>query len=288
MISLFYLALSLIGLIGAGITYWKSDHKAELLILMAFATSVILLADWIAYGMLDMYDYMPGLSADKFVDSVMGEFLAEAVFIPSLVGVLMPRFSGLAGMLIGTSIVVVLELFMTNLGIYNVRSWVVGLTGILFVVYFAALHLFWHDLTRRNLPEATVRAILRATLVFYVLAHLTLFLRAQQWVITQTTLLPTYQGNQSFGRFLTYALIAGPAGYWALCGQGSWRWVRILLATIGLALVDVGLISFGIQHFVPPWNPAFDALAQGAGYSLAALAETAIMSLYAREQRQLT
>lgn len=286
MISLVYLALSLAGLIGAGVTYRKSEYKAELLTLVAFSVAVIMLADWIAYGMLGLYDYYPGLLATDIADSALGEFLAEIIFVPSMVVTLIPRFSGLTNLIVGTAIVVSLEMLFRWLGVYSCQGWVIGSTVAGFAIYFAALDLFWHDLTHRILPRERVQVILRGALVFDMIAVLSLFLRAGQLVFTNVYLMPTYHGNQALGRFVFYALVAAPAGYWALCGRGSARWLRVLAVTAGLTIMNFCLTTFNIQHFLSPWSPAIDAMAQGTAFTLAALAEDAVMALYQREERR--
>jgi hypothetical protein len=284
---LLYLGLAAIGLIGTVVTYWRSDRKAELLILLAFSAAVILIADWIAYGVFGLYDYSPGLVADNIADSALGEFLAEAVFVPSLVVMLISWLPGLAGMVVGTAVVAGLEVLLGSLGLYHCAGWVLWCTIAGFAVYFAALDLFWHDMIHRTYPFGRVRLFLRAALVFDSLALLTLLLRGQQWVVTHLDIMPTYIENQALGRFITYPLIAGPAGYWVLCGQGTGRWVRLGLVMAGLAALDFGLTALNMQHFVAPYSWFVDVLAQGAGFSLAALSEDAIMAQYRRQHRRL-
>lgn len=287
MISLFYVVLALVGLICAGVTYWKSEYKAELLVLFAFSTAVILFADWIAYGILGLYDYSPGLSSPHIADSALGEFLAEAIFVPSLVVTLVSLLPGLTGIVVGTVIVSGLEVLVTWLGLYDCEGWFLGLTIVGFAVYLAALDLFWHDMTHGTYPWDRVRLFLRGALAFDSLALLTLFLRAQQWVVTNIHVMPTYIGNQSLGRLITYALIAGLCSYWVLCGQGSGRWVRFAVVMAGLFAFNIALEFFNIQKFVPPYSRTADVLAQGAAIVLAALAEDGIVSLRERQYRRL-
>lgn len=284
---MFYLALAGFGLIGAGITYWLSDHKAELLILYVYSVAVILLADWLAYGVFGLYDYYPGLAPNHIADSALGEFLAEAVFVPSLVVMLVPRVSGLTGMVIGTAIVTGLEVFMGSVGLYSCSGWFLWSTLGGFAVYFAALDLFWHDMLHRTYPFSRVRLFLRAALVFDKLALLSLVLRAQQWVVTHIYIMPTYIQNQALGRLITYPLMAGPASYWVLSGQGRDRWVRLGLFVAGMSAVDIVLMALGIQEFVPPYHWFFDVMAQGAGILLAAFAEDAIVARYRRQHERL-
>jgi len=286
-ISIFYLALAAIGLIGAGVTYWRSAHKAELLILFAFSAAVILFADWIAFGVFGLYDYSPGLVADNVADSALGEFLAEAVFVPSLVLVLVSWLPGLTGMVVGTAIVAGLEVWMSSLGLYHCAGWFLWFTVAGFAVYFAALDLFWHDLTHRTYPFSRVRLFLRGALVFDMLAFLALILRAQQWVVTRIFIMPTYIQNQALGRLISYPLVAGPVSYWVLCGEGAGRWVRLGLVTGGLAAMNLLLTTLSIQLFVPPYHWSIDALAQGTSILLAALAEDAIVAQYRRQHQRL-
>ncbi|MDF2630996.1 MAG: hypothetical protein K0R39_4827 [Symbiobacteriaceae bacterium] len=280
--------LALVGLIGAGVTYWKSDRKADLLILYAFAAAVIILADWIAYGVLQMYDYYPGLAADHTVDSALGELLAELIFVPCFVVTLVPQVSGLAGMIIGSAVVAALEIAMKAMGIYDGSTWIVEMTAAGFAVYFAALDLLWHDLEHETLSGPAVTSILRGALVFDLMALLSLLLRAMQWVITYIDVAPTRMGNNALGRLIAYGIVAASLGYWALSGNGPGRWLRLCVVMGVLFVFNVMMAALGLHIMRPPWSITADTLAQGAAIGLALLADDAVMGLRARCCRRTT
>lgn len=269
-----YVILTLSGLVGAAIAVFKSEHRADAAILFIVSAAVVMLADWIAFGMFDLYDYRPYLVANPVADGALGELLADIIFVPSLCVTLLRFTPGLGGIAMGTAIVSTIEALFLAMGLFHHHGWTLWHTAFGFVIYFAALDLLRNDLRRGVLPPANLRVILRACLVFDVIAILTLFLRAGRLVVTNLHVMPTYIGNQSLGRFIFYVLVVMPPAYWAL--SGGRRWLRLAALTTGIMLMNYLLTAFDIQWFVPPWNGTVDALAQGAAFALAGLLEDLI------------
>lgn len=272
-----YLMLTFVGLTGAAFALFRTDRRgrADVVTALIVAAAWVMLADWIAFGWFGLYTYRPFLLADPIADGALGELLADILFVPSLCVTLLRFLPGLTGIAVGAASVTIIEEWFTALGLFQRHGWELWHTFVGFVVYFAALDLFWHDLQHRVLPPAHRTAILRVCILFDTMAPLTLFLRAGQLVVTEIHLVPTYLGNQALGRFIFYGLVVLPPAYWALSG-GRERWLRVGAVTTGILLMNYLLSASGIQRFVPPWNATVDALAQGAAIVLSGLLEDAI------------
>lgn len=269
-----YILLTVTGLAGAAIALFKSDHRSDAAILFIVSASWVMLADWIAFGWFALYDYRPYLVANPVADGALGELLADILFVPALCVTLLRFLPGLGGIAVGTAIVTTIEALFLTMGLFHHHGWTLWHTAFGFVIYFAALDLFWHDLRGGVLPPVHLRAILRVSLIFDLIAILTLFLRANRWVVTNIQIVPSYLGNQSLGRFIFYGLVVVPPAYWAMSGER--RWLRLAALSTGIMLLNYLLTAFGIQRFVPPWSGPVDALAQGAAVALAGLLESLI------------
>lgn len=267
-----YLLMTLTGFSAAALAYWLSDRRRELAATFVAAAAVVILADYIAFGWFDLYHYHPRLLADELADSALGEFLADILFVPSLTVALEAWLPGGLTIALGTFVVTALEGLLVSARLFHQTGWRLWVTAALFPVYFYGIDQFWRRAHTTGIDTPLVRGLIRSFLVFNALACLTLFIRAQRLVTTNIHLLPTHQGNQALGRFLTYVLGAGPLGYWALSDR-QMRPARLAAVVLGLVAFNYTVSGLHFQSFRPPWNQWVDALAQGAVFYLAGLAQ---------------
>ena len=267
-----YLLMTLTGFSAAALAYWQSDRRRELAATFVAAAAVVILADYIAFGWFDLYHYHPHLLPDELADSALGEFLADILFVPSLTVVLEAWLPGGLALALGTFLVTALEGLFVRVGIFHQTGWRLWLTAALFPVYFYGIHLFWRRAHTNGIDTPLARGLIRSFLVLEALAVLTLYIRAQRLVHTNIHLLPTQQGNQAFGRFLTYILPTGALGYWVLSDR-QMRLTRLAAVTLGVVVFNYTVSALHFQSFRPPWSEWIDALAQGAAIYLAGLGQ---------------
>ncbi|HWI65599.1 MAG TPA: hypothetical protein VNT75_27540 [Symbiobacteriaceae bacterium] len=284
MIALVYILLTLAGLFGAVVTWFRSPRKADVAIHFFLAMALVMLADWIAFGWFGLYEYHPHLLATTVADAALGEFLADIVFVPSLSVMLGSILPGLAGILAGSVLVTGLEILFLQWDIFHQHGWQIWGTAVGFLFYFALLDLFWKDLRDERLPIERLRLIVRGCSLFSTIALLTLALRGAEVVVTKLQVVPTYYGNQALGRFIWYMAVPFLPAYWALSGKGAARWGRVGALTAAIYGLNWFLTSFDLQHFLAPWSPLLDALAQGLAISAAGLLEDLLISSCLRQR----
>lgn len=281
-----YLLMTLAGFGAAATAFWQSDRKRELAATFVAAAAVIMLADYIAYGWFDLYHYHPGLLASEVDDSALGEFLADLVFVPSLTVALLAWFPTWVSIALGTFFVSALEWLFVRLYIFHQTGWQFWYTTALFPVYFYGIATFWQRAQTQGIETTLARRLLRSCLVFDALGFLTLYIRGRRLVTTNIHLLPSSQGNQALGRFLTYILIAGPLGYWALSDRRQ-RPARLAGITLALVAFNYIVLAVNFQTFRPPWNAWVDALAQGAALYVAGLVEDGLYAAFLSQPHSL-
>ncbi|HLN65337.1 MAG TPA: hypothetical protein VK464_27765, partial [Symbiobacteriaceae bacterium] len=233
---------------------------------------VVILADYIAFGFFDLYHYHPRLLADELADSALGEFLADILFVPSLTIALAAWFPRRLSLALGTFIVTALEGLFVPVGLFHQTGWRLWLTAALFPAYFYGIDLFRRRAHTKGIDTPLARGLIRSFLVVDTLAILTLYIRAQRLVMTNIHLLPTQQGNQAFGRFVTYIIPTGALGYWALSDRQV-RPARLAAITLGLIAFNYTVSALHFQSFRHPWSEWADALAQGGAIYLAGLGQ---------------
>ncbi len=280
-----YLLLAVVGMLSAAYTLWRTEHKARVLALVVVATAVIVLADWVAFGWLYLYSYDTGFPLTERANDALGEVLADIAFVPPFT-VLLIRFLPLfRGLVVGTVLYSALQWLFEWLGLYIDRGWEVWHTALAFPFYFGALYWYQRHLQEPNWRTGWQAKLLLVCLMFDGVALLTLFLRAGGLVHTAIHIMPTYIGNQSLGRFLTYAMGIVPVGYWIAGHHGAARWIR-LGAVLALYLGLNAVMEWtGFQQFRYYWTGPLDAVVQTAVILLCALAHDGILALARREDR---
>lgn len=278
-----YLILATLGLAGALWSLSRTEHKAARLATFSTAAALVIVADWIAFGWFGLYVYRPGLSAEQRVDSVLGEFLADIVFVPSLAVTLTEFLPPLAGVAAGTVMVCLLEVVFGRYGLFVPKGWAVLYSFTGFPFYFWAVYLAWRTFKRSGI-EGGWATFLRFTLLFNAAALLKLYLRATAFIKTQIAIMATPQGNQALGRFLTYVPVMLVLGFWVAADKER-LWMRLAVSLTAICLINAAFVAFRFQFFLPPWSGPADALAQCAGIWVALRAESSIRNWEAQRLR---
>lgn len=264
-----YLLLAAVGLILMVAAVSRCERKATAVAVFVVAMTVVGLADWTAFGFFLMYDYRPGLVANHLMDAALGELLAEFLFVAPLTVVLVTGTEPLVGTIAGTALVTAIQHIFRIQGIFVARHWSAAATAVGFLVFFMLLEAFGHAFETFGWKNALLRRITKTSVLFCAMAAFTLFLRGTGVVETNLALLPTPAGNRSLARFLSYAVVGVPLGYWAIAAKGYARYVRLGAAALFYAAADSVFVMLRIAFFRPPWNIPLDAaamtLAIGAG-----------------------
>lgn len=266
-----YVILAGIGILSTWHILSHREHRAPRAAMLAAACALVILADWICYGILNLYAYTPGLLANPLQDGALGEVLADITFVPSLQLALAVYVPGVVGVASGTILVSLLEAGFVRFGLFEHRGWQVWMTAAAFPVYFGVLWGFYQAALRRGVTFGWISLVTRLSLVFSSVGVLTLLLRAQQWVHSNLHVLPTAMGNQSLGRFITYAVITVPLGAWVCAAPRPHMWGRLALVTLALVGENWLMAVVNFQQYRPPWGGAYDGLAQGAAILVAFL-----------------
>lgn len=226
------------------------------------ATGLISLADWVVYGWFELYKYRTGLLGDSLADGTLGLFLGEYIFVPSLCVLGAAWLPGWKGNLARTALLVALEWLFLRMGLYEHQGWNVWWTMVAFPVYFHVVETFRVGAVRHGLAEGLYRQWFRASLAFLEIALVTVFIRAANVIQFHLPILASHQGNQSLGRFFTYALFSAPLGYWVVSGEKQVRPGRLAAAALAIIGWNYALVASGVQTYRAPWNPALDGLTQ--------------------------
>lgn len=265
-----YIALALMGLIPLGLAVWRRRDPA-LVATWSTASGVIMLADWVVFGIFHLYDYMPGLVADKGVDSMLGVFLAELFFVTSLAVLQAVYLPGWKGPLAATGLLLLIEYLFLRWGIFWQRGWPLWASAALFPIYLGLTQLYWRWALATGLARGGPRFLFRAMLAFLLVALYTSILRIGGLTQTNLQIFPLDESNGSMIRLLFYGLIAAPLALWTMMAGRVTRWQRLA----GVVLLLIGLLyltgAAGIMSFAPPWHPVLDALGQGVTIGFAFL-----------------
>jgi hypothetical protein len=285
---LVFIMLALCGVAGALITFRARSDKAELVATYFTAGALVMVADWVAFGWFAFYSYHPGLARDPNVDGVLGEFLAEIVFVPGALIVLLTFLTGWRQWVVGGLLFGAIEWVFVGAGLLILHGWRTWYTVAGFAIYCVLLGRFESAVRRRGLDQPWIRAVTRVALIFWMIAVLTLVLRGTRWVSsTGVNVMPTPMGNQALGRFVTYLPVSLPLGYWILAGDRHRRPLRILTMLMLAILINYGFIATRLQSFRRPWGPVSDAVAQTGAIVLACGLDNWIAHLARRQRTKL-
>jgi hypothetical protein len=265
---------------GAGIAYYLAvvNRSAERLAAFFAASGLIIQGDWIAQGWLGLYRYHPGLSGDMLVDSTIGGFLADTVFVPGL-GLLLltTMLPGWLGVLVGTTAVTLMEILFVRTGLLTHHGWQTWWTVALFPLFFAAIRWYWRLAVDRGLERGWARVILNAGLASIFCAAASGLLKGTYAISYPVHLFAAEGGNRSFGLFLSFATTCFPLTFWVLAGAGDQRWRRLALALPAEFALQYGLAWMGFTRVHAPWTVWSVALlkliATVAAYLVAELVE---------------
>lgn len=279
-----YVLLALAGVVPAMRAFARRRDPA-LIATFFLAGGLIMLADWIAYGWFRLYDYQPGLVRSALVDSMLGEWLAETLFVAALSVALVVYTPGWRGVALGTTLVAMAEETFSFLGVFSRHGWPVWATAAAFPFYFLGNFRFWRAARKRSLKGGWPRQVARAGVGFWLVAMLTAVLRLTGLQITNLHVMPTHLANQSLGRFLTYGFSATLGCYWCAAGEPASRPVRVLLATALAVVLNYVFIAAHIQFFLSPYGPVSDGVAQGIIFGAACLIDNWIEAAVQEEAR---
>lgn len=271
------------GLAAALYTIMRSKRRAELVLLFFVAWAVMGAADWTAFGLLELYTYTPGIVAEPLWDAVIGVFLAEAMFVPSLAVVLVAWTAPWIGVIVGTAVVTVAEILFVQQGIFVYRAWRLWHTIALFPVFFGVMSFVGNKIRRGQLSVPWVHLFARASVLLSLTVATILPLRAEELLDFNLYLAFSQAGNQSLLRFLL-RLIWLPSGYWAVAEPKALpRLARVALVTVLFICVNHLLIEFEVVTFRPPWSATLDAVYLGVvAYVGGMLADWLVRNVRAR------
>jgi len=278
---LYYVLMALLAAVGAGIAYCRTQHKAALVAAYFLSMAGVMVADWVAWGMLRLYEYHPSLSASPLVDAVWGELLGDILFVPGTTVALLALGSLAATAVLGTILFTVMEQLFIGAGLFTLTGWPVWATPAAFPLYFWVVWRYHRAAVTTGVQGRWVGLVLRGALLFCTSATIALWLRAAQGTTVNIHVMPTQMQNQSLGRFLLYVLLPAVVGQWVMAGP---RHSRLLAATLGFVLANYALRALGLQSFTPPWNEVVDALSQGLGVGVACVLEYWILRLEQTER----
>jgi hypothetical protein len=265
-----YVLLALVGLVLAFYSGWADKRNHLLAAQLSVSAALILLADWIAFGWFQLYDYHPHLSRAPLQDTVFGEVLAEMFFVPGLTVFLDRWVPGLPGIAAGATAVTGIEYALLQMGLFTHHRWSLWYTAGGFAVYLGGLNRFWRAVRQGNVPDRWVMGLVRSGVVFDMVAFLTLYLMFMGHVKFNVAIMPTAEGNQALGRFLAYVPIMLLLGCWVSAVTGTVRLWRLTAAVALFAGSNSLLTVIGFLVFVPPWGVAIDTVARGAAILAAA------------------
>lgn len=256
----------LLALLGVACIYGASRREPATTLLPTYlvAWSMICVADWVCFGWFSLYSYHSGVSGKPLVDAAFGEFAAEFLFVPSLTILLLTYASAGVSIVAGTVVVTVLEFILARQGAFIHYGWRLWHTAVAFPAYFAIAAWYWTKLHGRGPLAEPWRKLTRLCCLVSVLGPFNLALRTVHAVRVNLHLAATDSSNQSVGRFLVFAILELPLGYWVLAGATpAVRWARTGVATLALAAVNYGLAAMRWQVFTPPWSGVLHALTAG-------------------------
>lgn len=263
-----YILLALSGLLPA---VWLMARRRDPALPATWfaAAGVVMLADWLAFGIYHLYDYMPGLAADPGLDSMLGVVLAEVLFVSSaamLQAALLPGWTGPAA---ATGLFLLIEWLFLRWGIFWQKGWPIWYSGLLFPLYFWLAGWFYHWAREEGLARGGARFLFRVLLIFLLVSLYSSVLRVGELMETNLMILPHDAGNGSLVRLLFFGMISAPVGLWVLMAGHVARWWRLAGAVILLAGLLYLTDLTGVMGFRPTWHPLLEALGQGITFGFA-------------------
>jgi hypothetical protein len=285
-VALVYLLMALAGLAAAVYVVRRDRRPAELAATFVLAAAGVMLADWIAYGWFDLYRYRSHLVGDPQVDCALGELLADILFVPSLAVVLAARLPDLNGAVIFTFAVTAIEYLFVRYDLLIHTGWKSWYSALLFLWYFLWVARVRQRMAAVGLADRALRLWVRGAILFAAVGIYTLVLRPFGLTITNIHLMPTRQGNQSLGRFLTYPTVFVPLGFWVLAGERRQRWWRLGAAAATFTAMNAIMVAVHFQRFRPPYTWYLDALGQAAMLGLACAGDDLLSHYATRSQNR--
>lgn len=262
-----YLILALTVLLPA---LWIIIRRRDAALLATFLVGggLTMLADWVAHGWFSLYIYRPRLVEDAVADAMLGEFLAETLFVPSLAVLLIPHLPRVWGVALGTALVTAVEALFLRTRLLTHHDWQFWMTAAGFAIYFWCVGAFWYKASSQGVTRGWMHLVSRLGTTVLMNGLLAGLLKGLDAVIFHPKLFADALGNQSLGLFLIHIMIATPSIYWVVVGGRAQLWSRLValfIAWYGLAL---GLGWLGIISFRPPNS----AMMVGASKALVAYA----------------
>jgi hypothetical protein len=255
-----WLALTGLGLFVATSRIGRFPTKVGLLFV---AGSMIGLTDLFAI-LFRLYEFHPGLLAERVPDARLGMLLADGIFVPMLASTIVGSVSRWR-YLVGLALVVVPFLFLENqflIGrLYLHVHWKLWHSAALFSVYVAVLAA-WAGYFERNGYNVLNRAILTLTSIHYLWLCYSIL---SSGVLNLFTLRPHLLADPVLDNVLSgFLLRFVPSGGIGLLWIWN-RWVDKPAGIAALAATFAGwlllLHLFGIPRAREPWHNAYGVLA---------------------------
>ncbi|HYF80255.1 MAG TPA: hypothetical protein VD973_24370 [Symbiobacteriaceae bacterium] len=187
------------------------------------------------------------------------------------------RLPLVAGTVVGTVVVVVLEVLFRKWGIFIGNGWRVWHSMIAFPPYFLLIYWYRSVAEQHGVADGWVRAGIRVSLALWWSHFVGM---VAYWItaglIFRVAILPTFARNQTVGAILTTALPFNLAILWAMAVQGRERMVRMLWSAAGLLVVGWFWTAAGLWQFRAPWNLFVHTAVQVATIYVAALCDDMI------------
>lgn len=268
-----YVWLGASGLLLAGsVIFSRKDPVA--LATFWVASGMIFTADYAVLDMFELYHYRPHLLPEIIPDMVLGVYLAELAFVGGFSVWLVYRLSPWAGTIIGTALVVGIELLFRRWRIFLGYQWQVWHTAVTFPPFFGLVYWFRAAAGRYGLARGWARTFVRLNLALWW-SHFTGMV--VYWILAglvfRVTWLPTFARNQTLGAMLTVGPWVIAAMLWVMAATGRQRTQRLLWSAAGLLLLGQVWVSLGLWRFRAPWTLTLHTLVQVATIYITAVCD---------------
>ncbi len=225
----------------------RAGRDRKLLALYISMAGAAYLFEFVIMVLLDSYEYLPGILADPYLDSLAGAIASDAFAVPmAAVGAVVFRLRA-PGLLLVVAVIAAIEELFQALGVYRHHWWQTGYTAFFLLVGFL-LAGRWHGLLQRRRPAWPVRiavafllSLLVRTTANFLLRVPGLFFFAVGWFADPE------RGHIVFAALFVTAEAAVFAPL--LCGHGSRLLPPVVLAFFCLVLVLLGRAGI----LVAPW-----------------------------------
>lgn len=268
-----YLLLAAVGLLLAGQVISRRND-AVALALFWVAGSAVFTADYLVMDLMEWYQYRTGLLLGQIPDTVLGVFLAELAFVAGWAVWIVYRFPTWTGTVVGTAVVVLLEILFRRWGIFEGHGWRVWHSAVAFPPYFLLLYWFRAVAERNGVGDGWIRTGIRVSLALWWSHFLGMVIYwMMAGLIFRVNLLPTFARNQTLGAILTLGVAINLAMVWVMASRGRDRAIRLVGSAIGLLLLGQFWLAVGLWEFRAPWNVYLHTAAQVATMYVAALCD---------------